>query len=108
MGEGPVCVAGKGFIHVPALAAIVRKEKRKQGKYKAFHTLRKHETSRVSEALKRRRGGITKPFDPPSFSIFQRTKGENLILMCIHFPFKRWQGQIPGVGGERRVGELTS
>lgn len=52
VGEGPVCVAGKGFIHVPALATIVRKEKRKQGKYKAFHTLRKRETSRVSETLK--------------------------------------------------------
>lgn len=49
MGDG-LCVVGKDFIHGPALAVIVEKEKEsKQGKYKAFYTRRKCETSRVSE-----------------------------------------------------------
>lgn len=93
VGEG-LCVVGMGFIHIPAHAVIVPKEKGKQGKYKAFHTPRTRETSRVRETLKGE-VGITRPFHLPSFSIFLRTKGENLILMCIHFPFKFWQGQIP-------------
>lgn len=92
-GRGPVC-GGDGLHSHSRTCSHCAKEKGKQGKYKAFHTPRTRETSRVRETLKGE-VGITRPFHLPSFSIFLRTKGENLILMCIHFPFKFWQGQIP-------------
>lgn len=68
--EEGVCAVGKGLIHVLGLAFIVQEEKRNQEKYKAFHTLMKCETSRLTALLEGKEGYYQTCCTLPRFMYF--------------------------------------